>query len=150
MDDRNASPRPDHRATRDAQHPTPVTAPLTGPAPCIDDTKPCFIDEQQPSASTRLAARSVLDLWRSSAGVDGAPIVEEQHRLAVRVLLGEGCSPRRGERSCRRKQQRWAVDRDDKRPQASIRRHGLARGEGPQVAWFRDPAENLLWGGRKR
>jgi hypothetical protein len=51
---------------------------LTRPPPCIDDTKPCFIDEQQPSASTRLAARSVLDLWKSSAG--GRTCLDGGHR----------------------------------------------------------------------
>jgi hypothetical protein len=55
-------------------------------------------DEQQLYGGTQSALSTTLLLWRSSAGADGAPIVEGQHCHRVLLLVGQSRGLERSDR----------------------------------------------------
>jgi hypothetical protein len=78
-------------------------------------------DESQASAGRRSAPASLLLLWRTSAGVDGAPIVEDQHCEAAPLLLVLPKSKRQCDQTARTHPSGWA-NTHGPRPRSPARR----------------------------
>jgi hypothetical protein len=109
------------------------------------------LDDDQARASTRSVSASVLQMWRSSAGADGAPIVEKEH--------SEGCAPAVPSRAKLDARETAAIRAKRKpgspcSPPRSLRRvpmQSAARGRARRASEFRSlrrrssPAKRRSW-----